>query len=161
MGSDDSNRTSGKQSLFLLLGLLVFGILSWILWRGSWREEENYDVKRAAQRAEKLKVLKEEDAKKLTSYAWVDKEAGVASIPIKEAMNLALERLQKKSIRSGSVIAAAVSGGATNVVGTNSVTPDNMGTNAGTMMMTNMPSTNGMDTNGSGTNSMSEEVNKP
>ncbi|MEZ5405624.1 MAG: hypothetical protein R3F23_05420 [Verrucomicrobiia bacterium] len=161
MRSDDSNRTSGKQSLFLLLGLLGFGILSWVLWRGSWHEEENYDAKRAAQRVEKLKVLKEEDAKKLTNYAWVDKETGVASIPIKEAMNLALERLQKKTVRSGSVIAAVMSGNATNVVGTNIVTADNMGTNAGTMMMTNMPSTNGMDMNGSGTNSMNEGVNKP
>ena len=59
--------------------------------RGSTYEEE-----RAKARAEKLKTAQEEWNKTSSSYGWVDKEKGVARIPIERAMELELADLQSK-----------------------------------------------------------------
>lgn len=158
MKIDDSSRSSWKQSIILMVGLLIFGVLSWTIWKGSWKKESSYDVKRAAQRAERLKILREEEQKILTTSDWVDKEAGIGRVPIKRAMKIALEQLPQKPLRKGSVIAAGVSGGTTNDMGTNNVATNNIGTNAAAAVMTtnmpstNRPSTNRLNTNAPGTN---------
>jgi hypothetical protein len=53
-------------------------------------------MKRAKAREEKLKTLQEEDAKALTTYGWIDKNKGVARIPIERALELTLAELGEK-----------------------------------------------------------------
>jgi hypothetical protein len=59
----------------------------------------NYEEERAKARAEKLKTAEEEWNKTSSSYGWVDKEKGVARIPIERAMELELADLQAKKPR--------------------------------------------------------------
>jgi hypothetical protein len=76
--------------LFVFFGAIVaitFGTMQ----RGSSYEEE-----RAKARADKLKVAEEEWNKAASGYGWVDKEKGVARIPIKRAMDLELADLRSK-----------------------------------------------------------------
>ena len=104
-----------KQRLVIWTSLFSFGILSWLIWvRPGQKIEVRYEVKRAEERASKLKALQEEEAKELKGYGWQDEKAKTAKIPIQEAMKLALDRLSQKPVRKGSVIAAAISGGMTN-----------------------------------------------
>ena len=56
----------------------------------------SYEEERAKARAEKLKTAEEEWNKASSSYGWVDKEKGVARIPIERAMELELADLQSK-----------------------------------------------------------------
>jgi len=56
----------------------------------------SYEEQRAKARAEKLTTAEEEWNKTSTSYGWVDKEKGVARIPIQRAMELELADLQSK-----------------------------------------------------------------
>lgn len=126
-----------KQRLTIWTGLLSFGILSWglFMWPGQ-KKEERYEVRRAEERAEKLKALRHEEAQVLESYGWQDKEAKIARIPIQEAMKLAVERLSKKPVRKGGVIAAAISGGTSNSVVQNVAQPNAM------IVTNNPPNTN-------------------
>jgi hypothetical protein len=39
-----------------------------------------------------MRVMREEEEKRLTTYGWVNKEAGIARIPIDEAMKRVLEK---------------------------------------------------------------------
>ena len=64
--------------------------------RGSTYEED-----RAKARAEKLKIAQEEWNKAAESYGWVDKDKGVAHIPIQRAMELELADLQAKKPDAG------------------------------------------------------------
>src|SRR5438552_13432682 len=59
------------------------------------RDDTN-EQKRAKARGEKLKTAREEDAKALGSYAWIDKNKGLARIPIARAMELTVADLAKK-----------------------------------------------------------------
>jgi hypothetical protein len=53
------------------------------------------DARRAA-----LKQLREEQAKKATSYAWINKDAGVVQLPVERAMELiAQENASKQQFR--------------------------------------------------------------
>ena len=64
---------------------------------------DNYEAKRAEARMEKLKAVTEEAAT-LHSYGWVDKEKGVARIPIERAMELSVTELaQKKPMPAGPI----------------------------------------------------------
>ena len=81
----------GVVLLFVLFGALVLAII------GPSPRTDDYETKRAKAREEKLKTLREEDAKALTSYGWIDKNKGVARIPIERAMELALTELAQKS----------------------------------------------------------------
>lgn len=77
----------------LLFG--VFGLFVWVVIGASPRGD-NYEAKRAAAREEKLKTLREEAHKALTTYGWVDKTKGVTRIPIDRAMELTLADLVAK-----------------------------------------------------------------
>lgn len=148
---------SFQQRLGLWAGLLAFGILSWSIWAWPWqKQEERYDVKRATERAEHLKILREEDAKILGGYAWQDAKAKVVRIPIKEAMRLAVDRLNKKPVQKGSLIAAAISGSASNNVSnplrvTNNMPETGVLQRVQTTGVSNL-ATNSMSTNMSRTN---------
>ena len=76
--------------LFVFFGVIVVIAFS-VMPRGSTYEED-----RARARAAKLKTAEEEWSKTLSSYGWVDKNKGVAHIPIDRAMQLELADLQTK-----------------------------------------------------------------
>ena len=92
----------GIVCLFVLFGLIVLAVI------GPSPRSSDYEETRAKKRIEKLKTLHEENQKELTTYAWVDKNKGVARIPIDRAMELTLAELaQKKPSRAGPIATPA------------------------------------------------------
>jgi len=79
----------------VVLLFVVFGLFVWVVIGASPRGD-TYEAKRAAAREEKLKTLREEANKSLTTYGWVDKTKGVARVPIDRAMELTLADLAAK-----------------------------------------------------------------
>ena len=83
----------GTLLLFMLFGVIVLALV------GPSARHDNYEQNRAKKRVDTLKGLREEDAKALTTYEWVDKAKGSAHIPIDRAMQLtATELAQKKPV---------------------------------------------------------------
>jgi hypothetical protein len=80
----------GIVFLFMIFGLIVLAVV------GPSPRTDNYEQTRAKKRLESLKTLREEDAKALTTYAWVDKAKGSAHIPIARAMELSVKELAQK-----------------------------------------------------------------
>src|ERR1044071_2587479 len=80
----------GVVFLFILFGLIVLAVI------GPSPRGSDYEETRAKKRMEKLKALHEETQKDLTTYAWVDKNKGVARIPIDRAMELTVADLAQK-----------------------------------------------------------------
>jgi Na+-transporting methylmalonyl-CoA/oxaloacetate decarboxylase gamma subunit len=88
----------GIVFLFLLFGLIVLAVI------GPSPRTSDYEETRAKKRMEKLKALHEESQKDLTTYAWVDKNKGVARIPIDRAMEVTVADLtQKKPAPAGPI----------------------------------------------------------
>jgi len=89
--------------LFFLFGLIVLAII------GPSPRTSDYEETRAKKRMEKLKALHEEMQKDLTTYAWVDKNKGLARIPIDRAMELTVSDLaQKKPAPAGPIATPAI-----------------------------------------------------
>ena len=80
----------GVVLLFALFGVIVLAII------GPMPRGSDYEEVRAKKRMEKLKTLRDETEKDLTTYAWVDKSKGVARIPIGRAMELTVAELAQK-----------------------------------------------------------------
>jgi hypothetical protein len=80
----------GIVLLFALFGVIVLAVI------GPAPRGDDYEQKRAKAREEKLKAAREEDAKALGSYAWIDKNKGLARIPVARAMELTVADLTKK-----------------------------------------------------------------
>src|SRR5437773_2744376 len=80
----------GIVLLFALFGVIVLAII------GPSPRSSDYEETRAKKRVENLKTLREEADKALTTYAWVDKNKGVARIPIERAMELIVADLAKQ-----------------------------------------------------------------
>jgi hypothetical protein len=80
----------GIVLLFALFGVIVLAVIG-PLPRGS-----AYEEMRAKKRMENLKTSREEAAKALTTYGWVDKNKGVARIPIERAMELTVAELARQ-----------------------------------------------------------------
>jgi hypothetical protein len=92
----------GIVCLFLLFGLIVLAVI------GPSPRTSDYEQARAKKRMEKLKALHEENQKELTTYTWVDKNKGVARIPIDRAMQLTVADLaQKKPAPAGPIATPA------------------------------------------------------
>ena len=92
----------GIVCLFVLFGLIVLAVI------GPSPRTSDYEEARAKKRMEKLKALHEESQKELTTYAWVDKNKGVARIPIDRAMEVTVADLaQKKPARAGPIATPA------------------------------------------------------
>lgn len=92
----------GVVFLFVLFGLIVLAVI------GPSPRSSDYEETRAKKRIEKLKALREETQKDLTTYAWVDKNKGVARIPIDRAMELTVADLaQKKPAPAGPIATPA------------------------------------------------------
>ncbi len=73
--------------LGLLLLLLFWGVNMWLT-HGLGGNVEPEEAQRAEVRAKNLAELRADNAKKLESYAWVDRAKGSVQIPIAEAMKL-------------------------------------------------------------------------
>src|SRR3984893_283375 len=80
----------GVVLLFALFGVIVLAVI------GPSPRGDSYEQKRAKAREEKLKTAREEDAKALTTYGWIDKNKGVARIPVARAMELTVAELAQK-----------------------------------------------------------------
>jgi len=80
----------GIVCLFVLFGLIVLAVI------GPSPRGSDYEQTRAQKRIERLKTLREEALKDLTTYAWVDKNKGVARIPIDRAMEVTVAELAQK-----------------------------------------------------------------
>ena len=92
----------GVVFLFVLFGLIVLAVI------GPSPRTSDYEETRAKKRMEKLKALHEETQKDLPTYAWVDKNKGVARIPIDRAMELTVADLaQKKPAPAGPIATPA------------------------------------------------------
>jgi len=88
----------GIVCLFVLFGVIVLAVV------GPSPRGTDYEETRAKKRIEQLKTLREENQKELATYAWVDKNKGVARIPIDRAMELTVSDLaQKKPAPAGPI----------------------------------------------------------
>jgi hypothetical protein len=76
--------------LFALFGVIVLAII------GPAPRGNDYEEARAKKRMEALKTLREETDKALTTYGWIDKNKGVARIPVERAMELTLAELSRQ-----------------------------------------------------------------
>ena len=95
----------GIVLLFALFGVIVLAVI------GPAQRESDYEVTRAKKRIDNLKTLHEEAEKALNTYGWVDKNKGVARIPISRAMELTIAELAQKKPTPGGPIAAPESQG--------------------------------------------------
>jgi hypothetical protein len=92
----------GVVLIFILFGVIVLAVI------GPSPRSSEYEQMRAKKRVERLKTLREENEKELTTYAWVDKNKGVARIPIDRAMELEIADLaQKKPAPAGPIATPA------------------------------------------------------
>ena len=92
----------GVVFLFVLFGIIVLAVI------GPSPRSSDYEETRAKKRMERLKALHEETQKDLTNYAWVDKNKGVARIPIDRAMEVTVTELaQKKPAPAGPIATPA------------------------------------------------------
>jgi hypothetical protein len=88
----------GIVCLFVVFGLIVLAVI------GPSPRGSDYEEARAKKRMERLKALHEENQKALTTYGWVDKNKGVARVPIDRAMELTVADLaQKKPAPAGPI----------------------------------------------------------
>ena len=88
----------GIVLLFALFGIIVLAII------GPAPRGSTYEETRAKKRTENLKTVRDEAAKALTTYGWIDKKKGIAHIPIDRAMELAVAELaQRKPAPAGPI----------------------------------------------------------
>ena len=80
----------GIVFLFALFGIIVLAVL------GPAPRGDKYEQMRAKKRVDILKKVREEDAKALTTYGWIDKSKGTARVPIERAMELTVAELKQK-----------------------------------------------------------------
>ena len=80
----------GIVLLFVLFGVLVLATI------GPAPRGSDYEQARAKKRVENLKTVREEADKALTTYGWIDKNKGVARVPIERAMELTVAELTKQ-----------------------------------------------------------------
>ena len=80
----------GIVLLFVLFGVIVLAII------GPAPRGSDYEETRAKKRVENLKTLRDEADKALTTYGWIDKNKGVARVPIGRAMELTVAELAKQ-----------------------------------------------------------------
>ena len=91
--------------LGMVLLFAFFGLLALVIVKASPRGSD-YEKKRAEARMKKLEDAQKENVTALNSYAWVDKNKGVARIPIDHAMEIMLVELADKKPTAAGPIAA-------------------------------------------------------
>jgi hypothetical protein len=92
--------------LGMVLLFAFFGLLALVIIKASPRGTD-YEKKRAEARMKKLEDAQKENLTALNSYAWVDKNKGVARIPIDHAIGIMLVELADKKPTAAGPIAAA------------------------------------------------------
>src|SRR6266487_1162313 len=97
----------GIVLLFALFGVIVLAVI------GPTPRGSDYEETRAKKRVENLKTLREEADKALTTYGWIDKNKGVARVPIGRAMELTVADLAKQKPAPAGPIATPASAEAT------------------------------------------------
>jgi hypothetical protein len=107
----------GVVLLFALFGVIVVALI------GPGPRGDTYERMRAEERLKKLKDARDEDAKTLTSYAWVDKNKGTVRLPIDRAMELTGADLANKKPAPAYAIAAPESSAAPGGVASASPAP--------------------------------------
>ncbi len=80
----------GIVLLFALFGIIVLAVI------GPAPRGSDYEETRAKKRVDNLKTSREEATKALTTYGWIDKNKGVAHIPIERAMKLTIAELARQ-----------------------------------------------------------------
>ena len=80
----------GIVLLFALFGIIVLAVI------GPAPRGSDYEETRAKKRVDNLKTSREEATKALTTYGWMDKNKGVAHIPIERAMKLTVTELARQ-----------------------------------------------------------------
>ncbi len=92
-------------SAIFLWGIVAFALFAILVcaWLFTSRPVESVDQKRAQLRMERLKKLQQENQQKLEQYGWVDKQKGIAQVPIARAMELALVDLKSRKVQASSV----------------------------------------------------------
>lgn len=80
----------GVVCLLVLFGVIALAVI------GPSPRGSDYEQSRAKKRIDALKTLRDADQKALAGYAWVDKNKGIAHIPIERAIELTVADLQKK-----------------------------------------------------------------
>lgn len=88
----------GIVLLFVLFGVIVLAVI------GPTPRGSDYEEIRAKKRMENLKTAHEDAEKALNTYAWIDKNKGIARIPIDRAMELTVAELaQQKPAPAGPI----------------------------------------------------------
>jgi hypothetical protein len=90
----------------VVLVFAFFGLLAFVAVKASPRGSD-YEKKRAKARAEKLEAAQKENLAALNSYSWVDKNKGIARIPIDHAIGIMLVELADKKPTAAGPIAAS------------------------------------------------------
>jgi hypothetical protein len=80
----------GIVLLLALFGIIVLAVI------GPAPRGSDYEETRAKKRLENLKKLREQTEDTLNSYAWVDKNKGIARIPVDRAMELTIAELAQQ-----------------------------------------------------------------
>ena len=93
--SFEQPRSTFGTWLGIVLLFAIFGVFVWVV-MGLMPRGDNYEQKRSEARLEKLKTARDEYAKAGGSYGWVDKEKGVARIPVQRAMEVAVAELAQR-----------------------------------------------------------------
>jgi hypothetical protein len=107
----------GVVLLFSLFGVIVLAVI------GPSPRGDDYEQKRAKAREEKLKTAREEDTKALNTYGWIDKNKGVARIPVAQAMELTIAELAQKKPAPAGPIATPESAASPALAGTAAPSP--------------------------------------
>ena len=90
-------------SIFVVLAMLVAFVVITFFLRASRPEAESYDAKRAQARVEIRDTTLAKSRELVGSAAWVDKEKGIARIPVSDAMGLAVSQLSTKPVAASAV----------------------------------------------------------
>src|SRR5260370_11824517 len=80
----------GVVLLFALFGVIVVAVI------GPGPRGDTYERMRAEDRVKKLKDVRDEEVKALTSYAWVDKNKCTVRLPIARAIELTVPDMANK-----------------------------------------------------------------
>ncbi|HEY5753465.1 MAG TPA: hypothetical protein VIT21_09975 [Chthoniobacterales bacterium] len=99
-GSKPGFSTSAKAFL-ALVAVACIAWIAFVLFRGT----SQTDAERVSKRFENLAKLNEANAKKMNSYAWVDKAKGTVQIPIDRAIDVTVSDLKDKAPAQASPIA--------------------------------------------------------
>jgi hypothetical protein len=104
---NEARKPPGLWLFFLLALVLLLVFWAGSAWLTSWAagNAEPEEAARAELRIKNLAELRADNAKKLDSYAWIDRAKGSVQIPITEAMKLVVARINDSQPRAAYPVA--------------------------------------------------------